>query len=48
MAAKPIERYVKKQIADQGGWSRILQDAWLLWIFLSLGLLAGLLAIRGF
>src|SRR6266550_8549510 len=25
MAAKPIERYVKKQIADQGGWPRILE-----------------------
>jgi len=25
VAAKPIERYVKKQIADQGGWPRILE-----------------------
>lgn len=25
MAAKPIERFVKKQIADQGGWPRILE-----------------------
>lgn len=25
MAAKPIERYVKKQIQDQGGWPRILE-----------------------
>jgi hypothetical protein len=25
MAAKPIERFVKKQIADQGGWDRILE-----------------------
>lgn len=25
MAAKPIERYVKRQIADQGGWDRILE-----------------------
>jgi len=25
MAAKPIERYVKRQIAEQGGWDRILE-----------------------
>src|SRR5436309_2868554 len=25
VAAKPIERYVKKQIQDQGGWPRILE-----------------------
>src|SRR2546427_411059 len=25
MAAKPVERFVKKQIADQGGWPRILE-----------------------
>ena len=25
MAAKPIERFVKKQIAEQGGWPRILE-----------------------
>src|SRR5690348_17103016 len=25
MAAKPIERFVKKQIQDQGGWDRILE-----------------------
>lgn len=25
VAAKPIERYVKRQIADQGGWPRILE-----------------------
>ncbi len=25
MAAKPIERYVKRQIAEQGGWPRILE-----------------------
>lgn len=25
MAAKPIERFVKKQIAEQGGWERILE-----------------------
>jgi len=25
MAAKPIERFVKKQIAEQGGWDRILE-----------------------
>lgn len=25
MAAKPIERFIKKQIADQGGWPRILE-----------------------
>ncbi len=25
MAAKPIERYVKKQIQEQGGWPRILE-----------------------
>lgn len=25
MAAKPIERFVKKQIQDQGGWPRILE-----------------------
>jgi hypothetical protein len=25
MAAKPIERFVKKQIADQGGWPRITE-----------------------
>ena len=24
MAAKPIERHVKRQIAEQGGWPRIL------------------------
>lgn len=25
MAAKPIERFIKKQIQDQGGWPRILE-----------------------
>lgn len=25
MAAKPIERFVKKQIAEQGGWDRIVE-----------------------
>src|SRR5882724_1168506 len=25
MAAKPIERFIKRQIADQGGWPRILE-----------------------
>lgn len=25
MAAKPIERYVKRQIQEQGGWARILE-----------------------
>lgn len=25
MAAKPIERFIKKQIAEQGGWPRILE-----------------------
>lgn len=25
MAAKPIERFIKKQIMDQGGWDRILE-----------------------
>src|SRR5438093_11167661 len=25
MAAKPIERFVKRQIQDQGGWPRILE-----------------------
>jgi len=25
MAAKPIERFVKRQIAEQGGWDRILE-----------------------
>src|SRR5436309_8889522 len=25
MAAKPVERFVKRQIAEQGGWPRILE-----------------------
>jgi hypothetical protein len=24
VAAKPVERFVKRQIAEQGGWERIL------------------------